>query len=67
MKTGTVKFFNEEKGFGFVRDDESKDEYFFHISDCEEAMMPAQNDKVSFELGENKRGPCAEDVKSWQL
>ncbi|PLX14097.1 MAG: cold-shock protein, partial [Marinilabiliales bacterium] len=32
MKKGTVKFFNESKGFGFIIDDETKNEYFVHVS-----------------------------------
>ena len=61
MKTGTVKFFNTTKGFGFITPDEGKD-IFFHISEVQ-GVEPKDGDKVEFEIGEGRKGPCAIRVK----
>ena len=59
--TGTVKFFNESKGFGFVVDDESKEEYFVHISGLIDEIR--EGDEVEFDLKEGRKGMNAVDVK----
>ena len=61
MKTGTVKFYNEFKGFGFIKDDDSDKEYFVHSSGLKDTIR--ENDKVTFELAEGKKGINAVDVK----
>jgi CspA family cold shock protein len=61
MRTGTVKFFNEEKGFGFIVDDENGAEVFVHISGTIDEI--AKGDSVSFEIAEGNKGPNAVDVK----
>ena len=61
MKTGTVKFFLEEKGFGFIVDDETNQEVFVHVSGTVDAI--AKGDKVSFNLVEGRKGVNAVDVK----
>ena len=61
MNKGTVKFFNEEKGYGFIKDDESGKEYFVHVSGLTDKA--AQNDKVSFDLEQGKKGINAVNVK----
>lgn len=61
MKTGTVKFFNATKGFGFVTTDEGED-LFFHVSEIQ-GNEPQDGDKVEFEIGQSKKGPCAVSVK----
>ena len=58
---GTVKFFNESKGFGFVVDDESKEEYFVHISGLIDEIR--EGDVVEFDLKEGRKGMNAVDVK----
>jgi len=60
MQTGTVKFFNTAKGFGFITPDSGAD-LFFHISEVQGAH-PKDNDKVSFEVGQGKKGPVATKV-----
>ena len=59
---GKVKFFNTEKGFGFVADTEGK-EYFVHISGIENNQELEQDQSVSFEIEQGDRGPKAVDVK----
>ena len=55
---GTVKFFNERKGFGFITADDGKD-YFVHISDLGEGMNLNEGDSVNFEVEDGDRGPKA--------
>ena len=54
MKQGTVKFFNQTKGFGFVREEESEQEYFVHVTGLIDEVR--ENDKITFELKEGKKG-----------
>ena len=61
MKTGTVKFFNESKGFGFIVTDDSQQEVFVHHSGLIEKVR--ENDKVEFEVTEGKKGLNAVNVK----
>ena len=61
MNKGTVKFFNGAKGFGFVIDEESKKEYFVHVSGLVDEIK--EGDEVEFELAEGKKGLNAVDVK----
>ena len=61
MKTGTVKFFNEAKGFGFIIDDDSNTEYFVHVTGLIDDIR--EGDRVEFELKEGKKGLNAVNVK----
>jgi CspA family cold shock protein len=61
MKEGTVKFFNESKGYGFIKDSESQEEYFVHVSGLVDKIR--ENDKVTFDLSEGKKGLNAVNVK----
>lgn len=58
MATGTVKFFNAQKGFGFIQQDEGGPDVFVHISDVERSGMYGLNDgqKVSFDIVPDNRG-----------
>jgi CspA family cold shock protein len=60
MKTGKVKFFNETKGFGFIKEEGSGTEYFVHVSGIKEQI--AENDEVNFDLVEGKKGLNAVNV-----
>ena len=57
MTTGTVKWFNPQKGFGFIQPDEGGNDVFVHISAVERAGMSSLNEgqKVSFELERDQR------------
>lgn len=61
MNIGTVKFFNETKGYGFIKEDSSNKEYFVHITGVKETIR--ENDNVSFELQEGKKGMNAVNVR----
>jgi CspA family cold shock protein len=61
MKKGKVKFFNESKGFGFIKDSESENEYFVHASGLVDEVK--ENDDVTFELKEGRKGLNAVNVK----
>ena len=61
MKEGTVKFFNATKGFGFIKDKDSDNEYFVHVSGLIDQIN--ENDEVTFELKEGKKGLNAVNVK----
>ncbi|MAK63447.1 MULTISPECIES: cold-shock protein [Maricaulis] len=58
MATGTVKFFNQSKGFGFITPDEGGNDVFVHISAVQASGLPGLNDgqKVSFETEPDRRG-----------
>ncbi len=60
MQTGTVKFFNEAKGFGFIKSDDGAKEYFVHASGLKEKVK--ENDSVTFDVEEGQKGPMAVNV-----
>ncbi|QXP72425.1 cold shock domain-containing protein [Tenacibaculum sp. HL-MS23] len=61
MSKGTVKFFNESKGFGFITEEGSNKEHFVHVSGLIDEIR--ENDEVEFELQEGKKGLNAVDVR----
>ena len=63
---GKVKFFDIEKGFGFILPDEEMDDLFFHLSSFS-GGVPFENDRVEFKIGEGPKGPCAIHVKILEL
>jgi CspA family cold shock protein len=60
MKNGTVKFFNEEKGFGFIKEENGQD-IFVHVSGLKDSIK--ENDAVVFDIQEGKKGLNAVNVK----
>ena len=61
MKTGTVKFFNNSKGFGFIIIDESNEEIFVHVTGLIDQIK--ENDQVKFEVEQGKKGLNAVNVE----
>jgi cold shock protein len=59
---GKVKFFNDQKGFGFITGDDGK-EYFAHMSSIAPGVKLHENDAVTFDVTEGDRGPKAANVK----
>ncbi|MBX7052490.1 MAG: cold shock domain-containing protein [Flavobacteriales bacterium] len=61
LRTGTVTFFNESKGYGFIRDTVSGQSIFVHVNAATYQMK--ENDKVTFEIVAGQKGPAASQVK----
>jgi len=61
MKEGKVKFFDETRGFGFIKDAETNEEIFVHVSGLVDRIN--ENDSVSFEIKQGKKGLNAVNVK----
>lgn len=63
---GTVKWFNSEKGFGFIKPDNGGDDVFVHFRQVNNTgygrVNLEENQKVSFEIGQGQKGPQAENV-----
>lgn len=60
--TGVVKFFNGDKGFGFIKPDEGGEDIFFHVTKVKGEVN--QDDEVSYEIGQGKKGPMAINVET---
>lgn len=61
MNQGKVKFFNESKGYGFIKDTETEKEYFVHVSGLIDEIK--DDDDVTFEVTEGRKGLNAVNVK----
>ncbi len=61
MSTGTVKFFNNARGFGFITPDDGSEDVFVHKTNLVEDI--AEGDKVSYDVEEGSKGLNAVDVK----
>jgi CspA family cold shock protein len=61
MNKGTIKFFNESKGFGFIKEDETDKEFFVHVTGLTEKVK--ENDSVTFDLIEGRKGLNAVNVR----
>lgn len=61
MNKGKVKFFNGEKGFGFIKDESTNEEYFVHVTGLIDEIR--ENDEVTFDLQEGRKGLNAINVK----
>jgi len=64
MSIGTVKWFNAEKGYGFITPDDGGNDLFVHHSEVKTTGYATleENQKVNFEPGQGKKGPCANNV-----
>ena len=65
MSKGTVKFYNEFKGFGFIKEENSPKEYFVHSTGLKDNIK--ENDVVTFDLEQGKKGLNAVNVKRVQF
>ena len=62
MATGKVKWFDEQKGFGFIEQDNGED-LFVHHSEVRGPSLK-EGEEVEFEIGEGRKGPCAVSVRA---
>ena len=60
VRMGKVEFFNDEKGYGFIKENETNEKFFVHVSSLTEEII--ENDKVSFELEQGPKGLNAVNV-----
>ena len=61
MNKGKVKFFNTDKGFGFITQNEG-DEIFFHVTELQSGTAN-KGDCVEYDVGEGRKGPCAVNIR----
>jgi len=61
MPTGKVKWFNNQKRFGFITPDDGGNDLFVHATDIKEGVL-RDNDQVAYEVKKGQKGPCAERV-----
>ncbi|MCJ8211574.1 cold-shock protein [Mucilaginibacter sp. RS28] len=61
QKEGTVKFFNNQKGFGFISQNDNRNEIFVHATGLIGEIR--DNDRVSYDVEEGRKGPSAINVK----
>lgn len=61
QKEGTVKFFNNQKGFGFISQTDTKTDVFVHSTGLIDNIR--ENDRVQFDVEEGKKGPSAINVR----
>ena len=64
VSTGTVKWFNEKRGYGFIAPDDGGEELFVHHSEIKTSGYASlhEGQQVQFEVGQGKKGPCATNV-----
>jgi CspA family cold shock protein len=64
VSTGKVKWFNSSKGYGFIEPDDGGNDLFVHHSEIKSDGFASldEGQKVEFEIGEGKKGPCATNV-----
>ena len=64
MSTGTVKWFNADKGYGFINQDDGGKDLFVHHSDINASGYATldEGQKVDYDIGDGQKGPCAKNV-----
>lgn len=64
VKRGTVKFYNEDKGYGFIEESMTGTDYFIHVDNLVDPIR--KGDRVVFEIGSGPKGPIAVNVKQFK-
>ena len=64
MATGTVKFFSDQRGYGFIKPDDGGEDLFIHRSNIQTSEQTlVDNQRVEFEVGQGRKGPEARNVR----
>ncbi|MBL0341952.1 MAG: cold shock domain-containing protein [Bacteroidetes bacterium] len=63
MPNGTIKFFNQKRGYGFIKYDDSEQEIFVHATGMIDKKFIQENDKVTFEENQGEKGLSAVNVR----
>jgi CspA family cold shock protein len=63
MANGTVKFFNGDKGYGFITPEDGSKDVFVHYSNVSDSVNLGEGMKVTYDLGEGRKGPEATNVR----
>ena len=63
MPNGTVMFFNGDKGYGFIQPEDGSKDVFVHYSNVSDSVNLDEGMRVTFEMGEGRKGPEATDVR----
>ena len=64
MSKGVVKFFNSQKGFGFISPEDGSKDLFVHVSEVDGGGDLQDGENVEYEIGESRKGPCAVSVRA---
>jgi cold shock protein len=64
METGTVKFFNNDRGFGFIAPSSGEKDVFVHVSNVQTGTTLQDGQQVEFDLAQGAKGPEAQNVRA---
>lgn len=63
MKLGRIKFYNKNKGFGFIEEETGQGDIFFYYKEFKSELPIREGERVEYKEGTNERGNCAKEIK----